>query len=45
VPTHSGRCFGQRFSKKPFVSTPLGKRFKVMHRPARWGNITVATAA
>ena len=45
VSIHSGRCFGQRFSKKPFLSTPFGNRFSVMHRPARCGSITGAMRA
>jgi hypothetical protein len=45
VGTHSGRCCAQRFSKKPFCSTPLGKRLKVSARPARWGSITGAMRA
>ena len=45
VGIHVGRCFGQRFSKNPVVCTPLGKRFSVMHRPARCGTITGAMRA
>ncbi len=45
VGTHAGRCCAQRFSKKPFCSTPLGKRLKVSARPARWGSITGAMRA
>ncbi len=43
--THSGRCCGQRFSKKPVASVPLGKRRNVSARPRRWGTKYGATRA
>ena len=36
--THSGRWPGQRFSKKPLVSVPFGKRLNVSARPRKCGS-------
>ena len=45
VLTQSGVCFGARFSKKRWPSTPSGKRTRVSARPFRWGSSTGATFA
>ena len=43
--THSGRWSGQRFSKNPWPSVPLGNRRNVNARPRRWGTATGAMRA
>ncbi len=42
VPSHSGRCPGQRFSKNESAPTPSGQRRSVTPRPRTWGSITGA---